>query len=69
MIVEIPDLNTDAEAEAILDQDLSGFDFSQFKPIRLEFAPRAEPSDRAAAQPGSERPEPSPRPRTFVKRP
>jgi predicted DNA binding CopG/RHH family protein len=34
----IPPLTTDAEAEAFLDQDLSGLDFAQFKPARFEFA-------------------------------
>lgn len=34
----IPPLTTDAEAEAFLEQDLSGLDFSAFKPARFEFA-------------------------------
>lgn len=34
----VPSLATDAEAEAFLDQDLSGLDFAQFKPARFEFA-------------------------------
>lgn len=34
----IPPLATDAEAEAFLGQDLSGLDFSAFKPVRFEFA-------------------------------
>jgi predicted DNA binding CopG/RHH family protein len=38
---KIPTLKTDVEAEAFLDQDLSGLDFSQFKPARFEFAPKA----------------------------
>ena len=33
----VPKLKTDAEAEAFLDKDLSGLDFSQFKPARFEF--------------------------------
>ena len=33
----IPKLKTDAEAEAFLEKDLSGLDFSQFKPARFEF--------------------------------
>jgi predicted DNA binding CopG/RHH family protein len=33
----IPKLKTDAEAEAFLERDLSGLDFSQFKPARFEF--------------------------------
>jgi len=34
----IPPLTTDAEAEAFLEQDLSGLDFAQFRPTRFEFA-------------------------------
>ncbi len=30
-------LKTDAEAEAFLQKELSGLDFSQFKPARFEF--------------------------------
>ena len=37
----VPELKTDAEAEAFLDQDLSGLDFSQFKPMRFEIEPKA----------------------------
>ena len=33
----VPKLKTDAEAEAFLEKDLSGLDFSQFKPARFEF--------------------------------
>ena len=33
----IPQLKTDEEAEAFLEQDLSDLDFSQFKPARFEF--------------------------------
>ena len=33
----VPKLTTDAEAEAFLEKDLSGLDFSQFKPARFEF--------------------------------
>ena len=36
---KVPTLKTDQEAEAFLDQDLSNLDFSQFKPMRFEFAP------------------------------
>ena len=32
----VPELKTDAEAEAFLEQDLSGLDLKQFKPMRLE---------------------------------
>lgn len=34
----VPELKTDAEAEAFLEQDLSDLDFSQFKPMRFELA-------------------------------
>jgi predicted DNA binding CopG/RHH family protein len=33
----VPKLKTDAEAEAFLQKDLSGLDFSQFMPARFEF--------------------------------
>ncbi len=33
----IPNFKTDKEAEDFLDQDLSGLDFSQFKPTSFEF--------------------------------
>ena len=35
----VPELRTDAEAEAFLDQDLSDLDFDQFTPTRFEFEP------------------------------
>ncbi len=34
---KVPELRTDEEAEAFLEQDLSDLDFSQFKPLRFEF--------------------------------
>lgn len=34
----VPELKTDAQAEAFLEQDLSDLDFSQFKPMRFEIA-------------------------------
>jgi predicted DNA binding CopG/RHH family protein len=34
---KVPNLTTDAEAEAFLEQDLSDLDFTQFKPVRFEF--------------------------------
>lgn len=34
----VPEFKTDAEAEAFLEQDLSGLDFKQFKPMRFEIA-------------------------------
>ena len=33
----VPELTTDAAAEAFLDQDLSDLDFSQFEQTRFEF--------------------------------
>ena len=36
----IPQLTTDAEAEAFLDQDLSGLDFSAFTPLKWEAQPK-----------------------------
>lgn len=35
---KVPEMTTDAEAEALLDSDLSGLDFSAFKPARFEFS-------------------------------
>ena len=32
----VPNLKTDVEAETFLEKDLSGLDFSQFKPARFE---------------------------------
>ena len=37
---KVPELKTDEEAEAFLEQDLSDLDFSQFKPVRFEFKPK-----------------------------
>ena len=34
---KVPHLKSDKQAEAFLAQDLSGFDFSQFKPAKFEF--------------------------------
>jgi len=34
----VPEFKTDAEAEVFLAQDLSGLDFTQFKPMRFEVA-------------------------------
>ena len=31
----VPEFKTDAQAEAFLEQDLSNFDFKQFKPMRF----------------------------------
>lgn len=38
---QVPVLRTDEEAEKYLEQDLSGLDFSQFKPMRFEFEKKA----------------------------
>lgn len=32
----VPELKTDTQAEALLEQDLSDLDFQQFKPMRFE---------------------------------
>jgi predicted DNA binding CopG/RHH family protein len=37
----VPNLTSDEDAEAFLDQDLSDLDFSQFKPQRFEFEPKS----------------------------
>lgn len=34
---KVPKFKTDEEAEAFLDQDLSDLDWSQFKPVKIEF--------------------------------
>jgi len=34
---KVPELDSDAQAEAFLEQDLSDLDFSQFKPLSFEF--------------------------------
>jgi len=38
---KVPHFRTDEEAEAFLEQDLSDLDFSQFKPVKFEFSPKA----------------------------
>lgn len=38
---KVPRMTTDQEAEAFLEQDLSGLDFSQFKPVGFEFETKA----------------------------
>ncbi|WP_084386775.1 CopG family antitoxin [Castellaniella caeni] len=38
---KVPQFDSDRAAEAFLDQDLSGLDFSQFKPMRFELAPKS----------------------------
>jgi predicted DNA binding CopG/RHH family protein len=42
MVTKLPKLVSDKEAGRILDQDLSGLDFSQFKPVQFEFAAKNE---------------------------
>ena len=37
----VPKLKSDAEAETFLEKDLSGLDFSQFKPARFDFRQKA----------------------------
>ena len=37
---KVPQMTTDAEAEAFLDQDLSDLDFTQFKPTNWELHPK-----------------------------
>jgi predicted DNA binding CopG/RHH family protein len=39
---KVPRLRTDRAAEKFLAQDLSGLDFSQFKPARFEFQKKDE---------------------------
>ena len=36
----VPDMTTDEEAEAFLDQDLSDLDFTQFQPLDWERLPK-----------------------------
>ena len=38
---KVPVFKTDEGAEAFLEQDLSDLDFSQFKPMHFEIAPKA----------------------------
>jgi predicted DNA binding CopG/RHH family protein len=38
---KVPRFESDQEAEAFLDQDLSDLDFSQFKPMRFELEPKS----------------------------
>lgn len=41
-ITEVPVMTTDEEAEALLAQDLSGLDFTTFKPMRFEDQAKSE---------------------------
>ena len=38
---KVPRMTTDKDAEDFLEQDLSDLDFSQFQPVRFEFAAKA----------------------------
>ncbi len=48
---KVPEFTSDEEAEAFLDQDLSGLDFSQFKPASFEFAAKAAQINMRVPQP------------------
>ncbi len=48
---KVPRLTTDQEAEAFLKQDLSDLDFSQFRPVRFEFQPKAARLNMRLPQP------------------
>ncbi len=37
---KVPKLRIDAKAERFLERDLSGLDFSQFRPVRFKFQPK-----------------------------
>jgi len=39
---KVPQMKTDKQAEVFLARDLSGIDFSQFKPVRFEFEKKDE---------------------------
>lgn len=47
----IPEMKTDKEAEAFLDQDLSNLDFSQFKPAGFEFEKKSAQLNMRVPQP------------------
>jgi predicted DNA binding CopG/RHH family protein len=47
----VPKLKSDEEAEALLARDLSGLDFSQFKPTRFEFEKKAARVNMRLPQP------------------
>lgn len=42
---KIPRMSTDAEAEALLEQNLADLDFSQFRPAGFEFESKSERID------------------------
>ena len=39
---KLPRLMTDEQAEALLEEDLSDLDFSQFRPVQFEFERKTE---------------------------
>jgi predicted DNA binding CopG/RHH family protein len=47
----VPRLKSDKAAEEFLEQDLSGLDFSQFKPVRFEFERKTARVDMRLPQP------------------
>lgn len=47
----IPEMKTDKEIEAFLDQDLSDLDFSQFKPASFEFEKKSAQLNMRVPQP------------------
>ena len=48
---KVPKLKSDSAAEEFLDHDLSGLDFSQFKPVRFEFEKKAARVNMRLPQP------------------
>ena len=48
---KVPKLKSDSAAEEFLDQDLSGLDFSQFKPVQFEFEKKAARVNMRLPQP------------------
>jgi predicted DNA binding CopG/RHH family protein len=47
----VPELTSDAEAEAFLEQDLSDLDFGAFTPVRFEFQKKAARVNMRLPQP------------------
>jgi predicted DNA binding CopG/RHH family protein len=48
---KVPKLASDAQAERFLEQDLSGLDFSQFRPARFEFEKKGAQLNMRLPQP------------------
>lgn len=48
---KVPRLKSDSAAEKFLDQDLSGLDFSRFKPVRFEFEKKSARVNMRLPQP------------------